>query len=89
MAEKAAHLVDNVFPEVPVRQWVLSLPHRIRYRLAYDKDACTIALRAFVRTVFADLRRRAKRHHGISGGKPGGITFIQRFASSLALKRYA
>ena len=28
MAERAAHLVDNVFPRVPVRQWVLSLPHR-------------------------------------------------------------
>ena len=29
MAERAAHLVDHVFPEVPVRQWVLSLPHRL------------------------------------------------------------
>jgi hypothetical protein len=27
MADTAAHLVDRVFPEVPVRQWVLSLPH--------------------------------------------------------------
>lgn len=26
MAETAAHLVDHVLPEVPVRQWVLSLP---------------------------------------------------------------
>jgi hypothetical protein len=25
MAERAAHLVDDVFPGVPVRQWVLSL----------------------------------------------------------------
>lgn len=25
MAERAAHLVDRVFPEVAVRQWVLSL----------------------------------------------------------------
>jgi hypothetical protein len=25
MAERAAHLVDHVFPPVPVRQWVLSL----------------------------------------------------------------
>ena len=85
MVEKAAHLVDHVFPEVPVRQWVLSLPHRIRYRLAYDQDACTVALRAFMRTVFVDLRRRAKLRHGVSNGKPGGITFVQRFASSLAL----
>ena len=36
MAERAAHLVDHVFPRVPVRQWVLSLPHRLRYRLAWD-----------------------------------------------------
>jgi hypothetical protein len=32
MAERAAHLVDRVFPDVPVRHWVLSLPYRIRDR---------------------------------------------------------
>ena len=36
MAERAAHLVDSVFPRVPVRQWVLSLPPRLRYRLAWE-----------------------------------------------------
>jgi hypothetical protein len=36
MADTAAHLVDRVFPEVPIRQWVLSLPFALRYRLAYD-----------------------------------------------------
>jgi transposase-like zinc-binding protein len=30
MAERAAHLLDHVFPDVPVRQWVLSLPYRMR-----------------------------------------------------------
>jgi hypothetical protein len=40
MAERAAHLVDHVFPEVPVRQWVLSLPHRLRYVLAWDHELC-------------------------------------------------
>jgi len=34
MAETAAHLVDAVIPEVPVRQWVLSLPYDIRFALA-------------------------------------------------------
>jgi Transposase zinc-binding domain len=34
MADTAAHLVDRVFPEVPVRQWVLSAPFGLRYRLA-------------------------------------------------------
>ena len=34
MAETAAHLIDHVFPYVPVRQWVLSVPRRLRYYLA-------------------------------------------------------
>lgn len=33
MIETAAHLVDHVFPALPVRQWVLSLPKRLRYHL--------------------------------------------------------
>ncbi|KIG11948.1 hypothetical protein DB30_02249 [Enhygromyxa salina] len=37
MADVAAHLVDEVFPEVPVRQWVCSLPWRLR-----DSHAGTI-----------------------------------------------
>lgn len=41
MTAAAAHLVDNVFPtRAPVRQWVLSLPIRLRYLLAYDKALC-------------------------------------------------
>ena len=37
MADTSARLVDDVFPsDVPVRQWVLSLPINVRYRLAYD-----------------------------------------------------
>nr|WP_232222238.1 transposase zinc-binding domain-containing protein [Thioalkalivibrio paradoxus] len=31
MAETAAHLADHVLPRVPVRQWVLSVPKRLRY----------------------------------------------------------
>jgi len=33
MVETAAHLVDQVFPALPVRQGVLSLPKRLRYHL--------------------------------------------------------
>jgi hypothetical protein len=39
-AGRAAHLVDHVFPEVPVPQWVFTLPHRIRYLLAWDHALC-------------------------------------------------
>ena len=30
MSDTAAHLVDHVFPWVPTRQWVLSLPFKLR-----------------------------------------------------------
>src|SRR3989442_2212156 len=47
MADTAAHLVDRVFPRVPVRQWVLSLPYALRYRLAYDASLVTDVLAIF------------------------------------------
>jgi hypothetical protein len=34
MAGSAALLVDEVFPEQPVRQWVLSVPYPLRLLLA-------------------------------------------------------
>jgi hypothetical protein len=34
MAERAAHLADRVLPDVPIRQWVLSVPYPLRYGLA-------------------------------------------------------
>ena len=34
MTERAAHLVDAVLPWVPVRQWVLTVPYRLRYQMA-------------------------------------------------------
>ena len=52
MADTAARLVDDVFPpNVPVRQWVLSLPINIRYRLAYDGALLSDVLTIFLRVV--------------------------------------
>ena len=34
MAESAALLIENVFPVVPIRQWVLSFPLQLRFLLA-------------------------------------------------------
>lgn len=33
MVETAAHLADHVIPRLPVRQWVLSVPKRLRYAM--------------------------------------------------------
>ena len=84
MAERAAHLVDRVFPAVPVRQWVLSLPHRLRYRLAWDHDLCRAVVGAFMRAVLGFLRRQA-RAAGVVDGRGGAGTIVQRFGGSVNL----
>ncbi len=85
MADTAAHLVDRVLPEVPIRQWVLTLPYPLRYRCAWNARLTSEVLRCFLRAVFADQRRRAKQELGIAGGQCGSVTFIQRFGSALNL----
>ena len=51
MAERAAYLVDEVLPRVPVRQWVLTLPYRLRYRLAWDHALCRAVLGVYARVL--------------------------------------
>src|SRR5262249_35033277 len=45
------HLVDGVLGGLPIRQWVLTLPHRLRYALAWDHRLCRAVLAAFGRAV--------------------------------------
>jgi hypothetical protein len=85
MCDFAAHLRDHVMPRVPVRQWVLTVPHALRFRMAFNPDVTGLVLRAFVSVVSRWLRRRA-RAVGIGGLlKTGGVTVIQRFGSALNL----
>ena len=49
MTERAAHLVDAVLPRVPVRQWVLTVPYRLRYRLAWIHGLSRAVLRVYTR----------------------------------------
>jgi hypothetical protein len=77
MVERAAHLVDAVLSCVPVRQWVLTLPLRLRYRLAWDHDLCRAVVGVFLRAVFAALRRRAA-WDGVAGGRSGAVTILRR-----------
>ena len=84
MAERAANLVEEVFPTVPVRQWVLTVPPRLRYRPAFDHALCRAVLGVFVRAVLGDYRRRARRQ-GLRDGQGGSVTVIQRFGSGLQL----
>ena len=84
MAERAVHLVDHVFSDVPVRQWVVSLPHRLRYQLAWDHDLCRAVVAVYMHAVLGWLRRRA-RADGVTDGRGGAVAVIQRFGGALNL----
>ncbi len=84
MTAQAAHLVDEVLPPVRMRQWVLSLPFELRYRLAFDHELGRAVLAVFTRAIFGFLRDRAKKR-GHPGGQAGSVTVIQRFGGALNL----
>jgi putative transposase/transposase-like zinc-binding protein len=84
MTERAAHLVDAVLPAVPVRQWVLTLPYRLRYLLAWDHGLTRAVLAVYARALLGFYRRQAHRH-GIRDGRTGTLTVVQRFGSGLNL----
>jgi hypothetical protein len=90
MCQTAANLIEHVVPSgVPLRQWVLTLPHPLRYRLAYDGKLLGAVCRIFVDSVLGWYRRRLAEHGAMKSksgaGKSGAVTVIQRTASDLRL----
>ncbi len=82
MADFAAHIADRVVPAVPVRQWVLTVPHALRAQMMFDPALTTVVLRELIAAVSSWLRRRARRL-GIRGTiKTSAIVVIQRFNSA-------
>jgi ribosomal protein S27E len=84
MVESAAHLVDHVFPEVAVRQFVLTFPFPLRFLLAAQPEALTAVLAVVQRA----LSTFVIRHSGLtvsSSARTGAVTLIQRFGSALNL----
>jgi len=85
MVDTAAWLVDHVLPAVKVRQWVLSLPYRVRLLCAYDPAFCTLVRQVFVRAVLGLLRRRrAVRDLSHSCSKEGAVEFSVDFGAGSA-----
>jgi putative transposase len=77
MAQTAANLTESVLPAAPLRQWVLTVPHAIRYRLAYDAKLLGKVVRAFLATVLGFYKKRC--------GVSGAVAVIQRTSSDLKL----
>jgi len=85
MAQTAANLVDHVLPpQVPLRQWVLTVPFELRARLAYDAELLGGVSRELGSAVM-DFYRRRFELGGVRGGKSGAVTVVQRSSSDLRL----
>jgi hypothetical protein len=84
MAQQAAHLVEQVIPWVPTRQWVVSVPIPLRYWMAPSR-----ALTARVHTIIRRTIGQYYVKHAVKQGatraavQPGSVTFVQRFGGSL------
>ena len=85
MVETAAHLNDHVFPRLPVRQWVLSVPKRLRYFMQRDGAVLSMVLRIFLRVIGQSLQSHSPgaAHMDKADLHIGAIAFIHRFGSSL------
>jgi hypothetical protein len=85
MVETAAHLIDHVFPHLPVRQWVLSVPKRLHYFLQRDGAVLNMVLRIFLRVIAQSLRTHSPdaTNSDKAALHISAVAFIQRFGSSL------
>jgi hypothetical protein len=66
---------------VPVRQWVVTFPRRLRYFLHRDPALLGRVRRCVLRTIEAALRRRCPGSPRAS--RCGAVCFVQRFGSAL------
>src|SRR5262245_9761672 len=86
MAQTAAHLVEQVIPWVPTRQWVVSVPVPLRYWMAASQEL-TAQVHTIIRTTIGQYYVNKAVARGLKRAslQPGSVTFLQRFGSALNL----
>ena len=84
MSETAVHLIDNVLPHVPYRQWVTTFPHTLRFWMAASRKL-TNMVHQLVSARITHYYVHAAEERGIKEPQHGGVTFVQRFGSALNL----
>jgi hypothetical protein len=88
MAQTAAHLADHVIPPVPMRQWVIAVPKRLRGILADRPQAMTTLSRIFLEEIERLLCHAAdvptdRDAAGQARPRLGAVSFQHRFGSAL------
>ena len=83
--ETAVHLVEEVLPHVPYRQWTVSFPYAIRWRLVKERGLLEELLRKTTRLVAAWQRRCARKLGAQGRLLTGAVTQVQYWGSALQL----
>ncbi len=86
MAQMAAHLVEQVIPWVPTRQWVVSVPIPLCYWMAPSREL-TAQIHTIIRRTIGQYYVNQAVKQGVIRARvqPGSITFLQRFGGSINL----
>lgn len=63
MSNTAKQLIEEVIPEVPTRQWVLSMPYAYRFLTSRNPDFLRKALAIFQRTFSRHYEYKARIHN--------------------------
>ncbi len=76
MVETAAHLADHVFPRLAVRQWVLSVPKRLREHSPGCSESARIGAVAFIHRFGSSLNDHVHFHCCVIDGvfEPAAVT---------------
>ena len=87
-AQTAAHVADHVIPPVPVRQWAISVPKRLRGFLADRPRAVAALTKIFLDEIERLLCAAAggtSDPAAPASARPrlGGVSFLHRFGSAL------
>ena len=64
------------------RPWVLTMPYRLRYQMAWNHGLSRAVLRVYTR-VLLGVYARGTRARGIDGGQTGMVTALQRAGGAL------
>jgi hypothetical protein len=70
-----------MFPPLPVHQWVLAVPKRLRWYLERKPRALSAVVHIFLRVVERHLQQTTPG--AARGARFGAVTFVHRFGASL------
>ena len=84
MMEASTHLVDNVLPLVPYRQFVVTLPIPLRYWCHFNKKLYAKIHKLIITEIHQYYIDKAIQS-GIKDPSPGSMSFTQRWGSALNL----